>query len=92
MTKRDFASVACKILGLYFMANAVLAAAKALIMLIPMAIMVTASSSLPGATGGFPELQGLFISLLPAVVQFWIGSIIWRRADAIARRIAPEDS
>ena len=75
MTKHEFASAACKILGLYFMANAVVGGANALVIYISILTSI-----------------GPLRLLVSSLVTLWIGWIIWRRADAIARLIAPEDS
>ena len=77
MTKHEFASAACKILGLYFMANAVVGGANVLISFIFILTSI-----------GLGQLR----LLLSSLVALLIGWIIWRRADAIASLIAPEDS
>ncbi len=91
MTKHEFASAACKILGLYFMANAVVGGANALVRYISILTSI-------GARIGVANALVSYISMLPlqpllsSLVALLIGLIIWRRADAIASLIAPEDS
>jgi hypothetical protein len=80
MTKRDVAYVACKVLGLYFIAGAA----------------ITAVALLPALVGFFAALfSGSATGALAMLVPFWspfaqllIGILIWMRANPLADRIA----
>ena len=86
MTVREFAMVACKILGLYFMLIGLAGLSKSTLTLI------ASFSSLVQAQVEYSMLGPIFSTLLSPIVEIGIGFYVWSVADAIAARITRDDS
>jgi len=85
MTKQEAAILACRVLSLYFIAQAAITSATSLIVL--SLSMLLASPSEWKNSFQIHMVLGMF---LPMLVQLLIGLILWRLAPAIARKLMPE--
>lgn len=85
MSKHEFATLASKILAVYFLANAAVSSGTTLMSLI-FTLLVTPG---PLANGGLVRL--LPGSLLAAIVQLLVGLVLWRMAESIAEHMIPTE-
>lgn len=99
MTVREFAMVACKIVGLSFMLIGLAGLMKVSITLIGTGFSMHQINQLGqiqipsvGATFGCSMLWGIFSVVISPVIELCIGFYVWSAADAIAARITRDDS
>jgi hypothetical protein len=94
MTVREFAMVACKILGLYFILIALVGFGKGCFTLIASMASLTQMDGMDVLSGPFGcnTLWSMFSGLISPVVELCIGLFVWNQADAIAGRITRDDS
>ena len=99
MTVREFAMVACKILGLYFMLIGLAGLAKVGISLIGNVFTINQINQIGqqiqipfGTEVGCSMLWGIFSAVISPVIELCIGFYVWSEADAIAGRITRDDS
>jgi hypothetical protein len=90
MTVREFAMVACKILGLYFMLIALAGFGKGCFSLIANMASLSEMASRGGI--GCRQLGPMFSALISPLIELGIGFYVWSQADAIAERIIRDDS
>ena len=87
MTKHEIGTLASKILGVYFMANGVIAFGNAFVIL---GVPLFGSLNSTGIGQSF-QTRMLLTMMLPASVQLLVGMLIWRKAPSIARRMTPAE-
>ncbi|MEO6906745.1 MAG: hypothetical protein ABI210_02535 [Abditibacteriaceae bacterium] len=86
MTKRDFAALACKLLGVYFFVNSISAVVQSILMIVNSSVMP------PQDAFGWLNLLSTGSNLLIAAITVAIALLLWFKATQCAERIFPEDS
>lgn len=86
MNKRDVASIACRILGVYFFTKS--------IQEVPIFIftLVSTFAVAPQTLSGWLTFWGIAVSFLNATLTLGISLLLWFKARQFAERIFPEDS
>lgn len=85
MSKTDLAVVLCKLVGLYFMINAIHGMGQ-LVMVIGTPLLLGGANAM--LFGSMNSIQLVLNMALPHLVGLLIGLVVWRKAPVIGQKMA----